>query len=92
MAVRLRKINPNGGWIALCAAITKPLPGDVYVDDSKDHALRRHYIDEYLIEGLIDPDKVTRCKCNTCIFRPTLESIEQQYDILNKEREDENGG
>lgn len=37
MAIRLRQIE--GEWVALCAAKTKALEGDVYLDDALHYAL-----------------------------------------------------
>ncbi|WP_119305214.1 hypothetical protein [Dongia deserti] len=37
MAIRLRTVN--GVRIALCAAETDPMPGDVYLDDGDHYAL-----------------------------------------------------
>ncbi len=37
MAIRVRKVE--GVCIALCAAETDPLPGDLYLDDSVHYAL-----------------------------------------------------
>ena len=62
MAVRLRWFKGRwikntwaaGKWIALCAAKSEEKEGDVYLDDSQDHALRRKYIADYTREGLID--------------------------------------
>ena len=38
MAIRLRWVE--GAWVALCAAEHPAEPGDVYLDDSPDHAIR----------------------------------------------------
>jgi hypothetical protein len=62
MAVRLRWFKGRwirntwsaGKWIALCAAKSEEKEGDVYIDDSQDHALRRKYIADYTREGLIE--------------------------------------
>ena len=40
-------------WTALCAAEYSSQNGDVYLDDSQDHALRIKYIEDYKEEGLI---------------------------------------
>ena len=37
MAIRIRKID--GKIIAICAALSEPKEGDVYLDDSMHHAL-----------------------------------------------------
>lgn len=50
MAIRLRKMN--GRWVALCAAKTKAEAGDVYLDDSMDHALRLKLSGDFKAEGV----------------------------------------
>lgn len=52
MAVRIRTMN--GIRVAMCAALTHPLVGDVYLDDEDDHALRDKYKLDYESEGLIE--------------------------------------
>ena len=37
MAIRVRKVE--GTWVALCAAETDPVPGDLYLDDNAHYAL-----------------------------------------------------
>ena len=49
-----------GYWIALCAAEYPEEPGDVYLDDGQDHALRIKYIEDYKSEGLI-PEEEPPC-------------------------------
>lgn len=51
MAMRLRR--HNGGLIALCAAETKPEPGDIYINDVQDHAIRMKIEHDLIQEGLI---------------------------------------
>lgn len=50
MAIRIRKIN--GETVALCAAEFKPKTGDIYLDDTIDHALRMKFIKDYESEGV----------------------------------------
>lgn len=52
MAVRIRLVNA-GRYVAFCAALTPPEPGDIYLTDSLDHALRNKYKLDYESEGLI---------------------------------------
>ncbi len=52
MAIRIRKID--GHTIALCAAETKPKPGDLYLDDAIHHALSTKFGLDWHSEGLID--------------------------------------
>ena len=54
MAARIRTIN--GHRVAVCAALTLPESGDVYINDSDDHALRQKYLWDYETEGLLLPD------------------------------------
>lgn len=53
MAVRLRQDRFSGEWTALCAAKHRARPGDVYIDNAQDHALRKKYLADYKSEGLI---------------------------------------
>ena len=55
MAVRLRWIKNK--LVAICAVRSEEKEGDVYLDDSQDHALRRKYIADYIREGLIEWNK-----------------------------------
>jgi len=52
MAIRIRWINRR--VVALCAAKTKPEPGDLYFDDVVDSALRKKFLEDYKKEGLIE--------------------------------------
>lgn len=52
MAIRIRKVknkNATGGfsYVVLCAAKNKSKKGDIYLDDSIDHALRMKFLDDY---------------------------------------------
>lgn len=50
MAIRLRKIQNM--WIALCAVESDEKEGDIYLDDSKDYALRVKFKKDYASEGI----------------------------------------
>ena len=50
MAIRIRKIKDK--IIALCAAEFELKNGDIYLDDSIDHALRMKFIKDYESEGV----------------------------------------
>ncbi|MCA1971813.1 MAG: hypothetical protein LDL44_03165 [Caenispirillum sp.] len=52
MAMRLRRID--GILIAVCAAKAPAAPGDIYLDDEADHAIRRKIDRDMREEGLID--------------------------------------
>lgn len=56
MAVRIRKVE--GVYVALCAATEKGRPGDIYLDDNIDRALRHKYIADFVTEGLITTSQV----------------------------------
>lgn len=45
MAIRLRTVN--GVRVALCAAETDPLPGDVYLDDGEHYALAAKFAHDW---------------------------------------------
>jgi hypothetical protein len=49
MAMRLRKTGQF--WKALCAAETEALPGDVYLDDAQDRAIRLKIEADWNSEG-----------------------------------------
>ena len=52
MAIRIRKVN--GHIIALCAAVTEPKDGDLYLDDSIHHALSTKFGLDWHEEGFLD--------------------------------------
>ena len=51
MAIRIRKIS--GHTIALCAAESKPMEGDLYLDDNIHHALSTKCGLDWEEEGLV---------------------------------------
>ena len=53
MAMRLRKFD--GAWLAVCAAQSPGPPGDVYIDDGQDHAIRVKLYHDWESEGLFAP-------------------------------------
>lgn len=59
MAIRLRKA-PSGEWIALCAASSRPKPGDVYIDDNQHYALGTYYAYEWS-KNEASPECLGRC-------------------------------
>lgn len=52
MAIRIRIVD--GYTIALCAAITEPKEGDLYLDDSMHHALTTKFGLDWLEEGSLE--------------------------------------
>lgn len=54
MAIRVRKIS--GHTIAICAAISEPKQGDIYLDDGAHEALHDKFDVDYKSMGFIDPD------------------------------------
>lgn len=52
MAIRIR--NVNGTVVALCAAETDPVGGDIYLDDAAHMALSTKFLIDFESEGLID--------------------------------------
>lgn len=50
MAIRLRMVRDK--WVALCAVESDPKDGDIYLDDSKDCALRAKFKKDYISEGI----------------------------------------
>ena len=55
MAIRIRKVD--GHVVALCAAETKPEPGDLYLDDAVHHALDEKFYADYEKMGFIKKKK-----------------------------------
>lgn len=55
MAMRLRTVD--GVRVALCAAETDPEPGDIYLDDADDRAIRIKLTRDWRreVEALDDP-------------------------------------
>ena len=54
MDIRIREID--GETVALCAAKTKPMEGDLYINDSAHHALTTKFGVDWESEGrLVDP-------------------------------------
>lgn len=51
MAIRIRKIN--GKIVALCAAKNKYKKGDIYLNDTIDHALRIKFLKDHKEEGYV---------------------------------------
>ena len=51
MAIRIRKVD--GHFVALCAAETKPEPGDLYLDDNVHHALSGKFYSDHVKMGFI---------------------------------------
>ena len=49
MAIRIRMVETTGGRhrVALCAAETDPLPGDVYLDDADHQALAAKFCHDW---------------------------------------------
>ncbi len=58
MAIRLRK-DTNGDWVALCAAETAPLEGDIYLDDGQRYALTLKYLRDWKGSGLLKDEADT---------------------------------
>lgn len=54
MAIRIRKIN--GTTVALCAAKTAAIKGDIYLDDSAHHALSTKFGIDWVSEGRLVKD------------------------------------
>lgn len=62
MAIRVRRIPTMGAidgfkYVALCAAETKPEPGDLYLDDAIHGALSDKFYADYMKMGFIKKRK-----------------------------------
>lgn len=90
MAIRLRTVN--GVRVALCAAESDPLPGDVYLDDGDHHALSTKFGLDWRDMGFIDDppvDPVVVEAMATQKVRDARETL-QQWELLQAEvRSDE---
>lgn len=51
MAIRIRVVS--GKTIALCAAKSDPLPGDLYLDDGAHHALTQKFEKDFRSMGFL---------------------------------------
>ena len=56
MAIRIRRID--GVLIALCAAKTEAIEGDLYLDDGIHYALSQKYWRDYPEIGIIDDEDI----------------------------------
>jgi hypothetical protein len=54
MAIRIRIIDNK--TVALCAAISEPKEGDIYLDDNIHHALSTKFLIDFDSEGIISKD------------------------------------
>jgi hypothetical protein len=54
MAIRIREVN--GITVALCAAKTFPMSGDIYLDDIAHHALSTKFGVDWVSEGRLKED------------------------------------
>ena len=50
MAIRIRKVGKE--TIAICAAISTPITGDIYLDDAAHHALSTKFALDWESEGI----------------------------------------
>lgn len=51
MAIRIRKVGDT--TIALCAAKSRSMPGDLYLDDAVHHALSTKFVLDWYSEGIL---------------------------------------
>ncbi len=54
MAIRLRTIN--GVRVALCAAKSRPVQGDIYIDDGFHYAISQKYWRDYEEIDIVDKE------------------------------------
>ena len=74
MAIRIREIK--GYVVALCAAETKPEPGDLYLNDSIHHALSTKFGLDWVQEGFLEKS----------LADPILEDLMLEETKNSKER------
>jgi hypothetical protein len=85
MAIRLRTVN--GIRIALCAAETDPMPGDIYLNDSDHYALSAKYADDWqgrLIDWEYPEQWNLMAMQKKRDAKEEIEKILDSYDILPK--------
>jgi hypothetical protein len=58
MAIRIRKVG--GELVALCAAKSQALEGDIYLDDGEHYALSRKYWRDYPEIAIVDAEDIAR--------------------------------
>ncbi len=51
MAIRIRKVGDT--TIALCAAKSRSMPGDLYLGDAAHHALSTKFVLDWYSEGIL---------------------------------------
>ena len=57
MILRLVLVAENTvHWKAFCANEVEHQQSDIYLDDSQDHAIREKLMQDFISEGLIDPN------------------------------------
>jgi hypothetical protein len=77
MAMRLRRVN--GEWKALCAAQSSEKPGDIYLDDVQDHAIREKIEKDWASEGTVG------------VFGDRLWVLLVSHEVLSEEVNGDNG-
>ena len=60
MAMRLRTVN--GVHVALCAAKSRPVQGDVYIDDAFHYAISQKYWRDYDEIDIVDEEDIRLAK------------------------------
>ena len=85
VAIRLRVVD--GICVALCAAETDPLPGDVYLDDGQHYALAAKFAQDYRGETITTVYAEEWAAMATQKKRDAREEIEKWLrEIEEKER------
>lgn len=83
MAIRLRFVD--GEWIALCAAETTEQPGDIYLDDAQDHAIRKKIEKDWASEGIVKTGDDLKAEIKQWVHNPDhLVSKEEHLPITIK--------
>ena len=59
MAIRIRRAT-DGILVALCAAESTPIRGDIYLDDEAHYALSQKYWRDYDEISIIDDEDIER--------------------------------
>lgn len=83
MAIRIRRIG--GKVVALCAAKYDPEPGDHYIDDAEDHAIRAKIECDFDREGC-GPSKVAELKAERDGYVTALAQANLEAHALRVQR------
>lgn len=77
MAIRIR--IAEGTMVALCAARSMPVDGDVYLDDAQHHALGQKFLRDFIEEGLLDPLRLVEPEAAAIVEREESNNTNREW-------------